>query len=95
MSELITLVQEQNVRIRNLERVIDNLAKLMLKNKVDDTWVDETTAAGMLGYKDGRTLRKAVKAGSINVDFRNTNGKNWQYSRKGLLNYKTQTSTIA
>lgn len=94
MSELAIMVQQQNMKIDRLQRVIEDLAKLILKNKIDDTWVDENTAATMLGYKDGRTLRKYVKAGKITVDFRNTHGKNWQYSRKGLLNFKTQTSTL-
>lgn len=92
MSELYELVVQQSQKIIQLEKTVDNLCKLILKEKVDTTWINEDVAAEMLGLQP-RTLRMYVKSGKIDIDFRNTNGRNWQYSRKGLLDYKKRTSS--
>ncbi len=87
-------MQEQQAEIRTLKEMVQQLTLLVMKDKVDTTWLDEDTAAEMLGYAP-RTLRLQVKKGAIPVDYRNTKGRNWQYSRKQLLNYKRDTSTAA
>jgi hypothetical protein len=99
MSELIQIVEQQGRRIDQLIDMVGQLTTLVMKDKVDNTWVSEEVAAEMLGYKDPRTLRKLVK-GVIktkdfnigDITFRNTNGRNWQYSRKSILKYKEKTS---
>lgn len=92
MSELVQLVKTQGERINQLVSMVDKLIILVMKDKVDTTWVNEKTASEMLGYKDPRTLRKLVKAGELEITFRNTNGRNWQYSRKAIMKLKDRTS---
>lgn len=90
MSELLTMVAEQGREIKELKDMIHQLTLLVMKDKVDTTWLDEKEAADALGY-DPRTLREKVKAGEIPVESRNYKGRNWQYSRKGILKFKEQT----
>lgn len=94
MSELLTLVENQRKQIEQLQKSVDNLCILIMKDKVDTTWVPESVAAEMIGYNDPRTLRKLVKSGALDIDFRNTNGRKWQYSRKSIMALKEKTSTI-
>ena len=99
MSELVQMVENQGKMINQLVGMVDKLMIMVMKDKVDTTWLSEEVAAEMLGYKDPRTLRKLVK-GVIktkdfnigDITFRNTNGRNWQYSRKSILKYKEKTS---
>lgn len=93
MSELIQMVQELKADNAVLKQMVKDLTILVMKDKVDTTWVKEDLAAEMLGYKP-RTLRKAVKDGSINIAVTNTNGRNWQYNRKGILQYKQSRSSL-
>jgi hypothetical protein len=91
MSELAILVERQTVMIERLSNKVDQLTLLVMKDKVDTTWVNEDTAAEMLGLQP-RTIRLNVKSGSLPVKFRHTNGRNWQYSRKDIMKYKDKTS---
>lgn len=92
MSELLTMVEEQNKAIERLTKMVRDLSILVMKNKVTTTWVDEGVAAEILGYKDPRTLRKLVKSKALDIDGRNTNGKNWQYSLKSINRYQERTA---
>lgn len=92
MSELSELVKQQSEKIERLEKVVDSLCKLIMKDKVDTTWLTEEVAAETLGLQP-RTLRMYVKAGKIDVDFRHTNGRSYQYSRKGIMEFKKNTSS--
>ncbi len=98
MSELVQLVQQQNIMIQTLTRKVDELTILVMKNKVDDTWVSEDVAAEMLGYKSPRSLRNNVveaKHPFSLIEFRHTNGRNYQYNRKSILKFKEKTSTMS
>lgn len=92
MSELLEIVKKQCEKIDQLERTVDTLCKLIMRDKIDTTWLSEEDAAETLGLQP-RTLRKQVKSGAIDIDFRHTNGRNYQYSRKGILDFKKRTST--
>lgn len=88
MSELMT-------EILALRREVKQLQILIMKDKIDTTWVHESDAAEMLGLT-GRTLRRHVQSGEYpfcEISFRNTNGRNWQYSRKSLMKFKTLTAS--
>lgn len=90
MSELMTEIQALRHEVRQL-------TMLVMKDKIDTTWVNEKDAADMLDIKP-QTLRKMVKRGeypATEINYRNTHGRNWQYSRKGLIKYKNLTSTAA
>lgn len=96
MSELAELVLEQNKKIDSLLHQVHHLTVLVMKDKVDTTWVAEDTAAQMLGLAP-RTFRRYVKTRQqqfAGIKYRNTNGRNWQYSRKDILNFKNLTSTL-
>lgn len=93
MSELLQIVMKQERQLEDLKKTIDNLCKLIMRDKIDQTWVDEQTAAQMLGYSSPRTLRNLVKQNQLPIDFRNTRGRSWQYSRKSIAEYKYQTGT--
>lgn len=91
MGELAILVERQSKKIDELTIVVNNLTKLILKNKVDDVWIDEESAANLLELQP-RTLRKKVKFKKIlDIQARNTNGRNWQYNRKDIELYKQKT----
>jgi len=91
------MIEELTREIFLLRQEVKQLTLLILKNKVDDTWIPESMAAEMLGLKP-RTLREAVKNKKglfSEIDFRHTNGQRWQYHRKSLLKFKDLTSTAA
>lgn len=94
MSDLRELVLAQNKQLELMSKQIHQLTLLVMKDKVDTTWIDEETAAKMLGYQDPRSLRKLIKKGVVDVEYRNTNGRNYQYSRKGILKYKEKTAVL-
>lgn len=94
MSELVPMVQELLNLVKSQGKQIHELQVMVMKNKVDDTWISEEIAAEMIGY-DGRTFRRWVKAGKLPIDFRNTNGRRYQYNRKSILRYKENTSVQA
>lgn len=95
MSELLQMMEEQKKEIGTLKSMVHDLTVLVMKDKVNNIWLDEEVAASMLGVEP-RTLRKAVKNPKHVfrlINFRNTNGRNWQYSRKSIMEFQTKTST--
>lgn len=97
MSELVQQVQLQNIMIEKLTKKIDDLTVLVMKNKVDDTWLNEEVAAEMLNYSPRVLRRKALSAKYpfTLIECRNTNGRKYQYNRKSLIKFKEQTSTMS
>lgn len=98
MSELITMIAEQSKMIATLQKQIHDLTVLIMKDKVNSTWLDEETAASMVGYNP-ETFRRKVKEAHKNnkwpwnlINYRNTNGRNWFYSRKSLIEFQCKTS---
>ena len=67
---------------------------MLMKNQVDTTWLKEDMAAEMLGLKPRQLRNKVKEAEGLfgQIDYRNTNGRNWQYRRTDLLKYKELTS---
>ncbi len=98
MSELITMVAEQSKMIATLQKQIQDLTVLIMKDKVNDTWLVEETAASMLGYNPETFRRKVKEAHKKNkepwniITYRNTNGRNWYYNRKSLIEFQRKTS---
>jgi hypothetical protein len=105
MSELVALVEQQTKQLAELKGMVHNLTILVMKDKVDLTWLSEADAAEMLGIKHARGLRKRVvltkkmmESGEkiqypFNlIEYRNTNGRLFQYSRKSILKFKHVTS---
>lgn len=78
--------------IRGMRKQIEQLTQIISKDKIYDTWIDEGTAAKMIG-RSARTLRRMVKAGDLPIDYRNTNGRAYQYNRRDLKKYLDNTST--
>ena len=87
--------------VRGLRKEIATLMAIVKKDKVFDAWIDECTAAEMLGMQP-RTLRrkctgykkKGVEiAPELPINYRNTNGRSWQYSRKDIKAFMQNTST--
>jgi hypothetical protein len=82
-----------------LRQEVKALTRIVLKNKIDDTWIPEPDAAEMLGFNDPRTLRRkvVVKGGAPYpfslISYRCTNGRKFQYNRKDLMKFKNITST--
>lgn len=98
MSELLTIVLEQGKKIEQMQKSLHDLSVLVMKNKVNDTWLDEDVAAEMVGYHP-QNFRRKVKTGNKEhkepwciISYRNTNGRNWQYSRKSLIQFQQKTS---
>lgn len=88
---------ELREEILQLKEMVKHLTMLVMKDKVDTTWLSEEQAAEALGL-EARTLRRKVKSMQFpfnQIDFRHTNGRNFQYNRKGLLKFKEITSTMA
>jgi hypothetical protein len=57
-------------------------------------WASERLASTAVGMQ-ARTLRRNCIDGKINISFRNTNGRNYQYRWKEILKYQNETSTAA
>jgi hypothetical protein len=98
MSELVTMVADQSRQIESLKSMVHNLTLLVMKDKVNDTWINEEVAAEMVGYHP-ETFRRKVKQAHENhqrpwclITFRNTRGRNWQYSRKSIIEFQKKTS---
>jgi len=94
MAELTTLVEEQSKKIDQLIKGLSDLTILVMKDKVDTTWVTEEVAAEMIGIQPAwlrRKVRKNEKPWN-EIGYRHTNGRNFQYSRKGIINFKRLTS---
>lgn len=92
--------------ILKLQEEIKCLTLLVLKDKVDKTWMTEKEAALSLGYNNPRSLRRKVvltddrisKGEKVQypynlITYRCTNGRNYQYSRRSIMKFKEQTST--
>ena len=89
--------------IQSLREDVRRLGMLIMKDKVDTTWISEEDAAHSLGITP-QTLRKGVKRiesgnpsisrKAIRISYRTTNGRNYQYSRKDLINYKNKTAVV-
>lgn len=73
------------------DKRFQQLEILIMKDKVDTTWIPEDVAAKSLGLA-ARTLRRQVKKGLLKVEYRTTNGRNYQYSRKQLQNFRRETA---
>lgn len=104
MSELAVMIQEQGKEIKSLKSMIHDLTLLVMKDKVDLTWMPESQAANMLGLSRRAFRRKVVLTSTMMernlkipypyniVEYRHTNGRNYQYSRKSILKFKQLTS---
>lgn len=95
MGELLTEVQELRKENAFIMQKLHEISILVMKDKVDTTWVDEDIAAKSFGLSP-RVFREKVKAAKgqwFHITLRHTNGRNYQYSRKGILKYKQLTST--
>lgn len=94
MSELMMEVQALRKENAEIKTMLHDLTVLVMKDKIDTTWVDEEEAAKSVGLTP-EWFRRKVKKGEYpfsEISYRNSNGRNWQYSRKGLIKYKSLTS---
>jgi hypothetical protein len=97
MAGLTEMVESQGRMLMQLTQEVKYLQTLVMRDKIDTTWVPERDAAAMLDMQPD-TLRRYVKAGKPffnQINFRHTNGRKWQYSRKDLIKFKNLTSTNA
>ncbi len=95
MSELMTEIEAIRKENADLKKSLHQLTIIAMKDKLNAVWLSEDIAASMLNLQP-RTLRKAVKKGEGHfreINVRNTNGRNYQYSRKSLEKYQSLTST--
>jgi hypothetical protein len=97
MSELVQLVKQQGEEIKYLTNLVKQLYSLVSKDKIDTTWVSEADAAAMFGYESTDWFRRKVKAAQADVtdqlhgiEYRNTNGRNYQYNRRDLIKCKNR-----
>jgi hypothetical protein len=89
---LVRMMGRLEQKVEAQDRKLDAVLTAVRKDKVNDTWLDESLAAAMLNL-EGRTLRRKCIAGDLPIHYRNTNGRAYQYNRRDLLKYQTQTST--
>lgn len=88
MAQIDSIVLEE---VRALRREVAYLTDMMVQTKKNETWLEEKTAAILLGIAP-RTLRRKVKADVLQITARkNESGRGWQYSRKAVMNYQEQT----
>lgn len=82
------------MRLQRIEESVEKLLLINLKDKVDQAWLDEDTASGMFGIGSRHFRRKVVSREFPfdEVQYRNTNGRNYQYNRKDLLKAKEKSS---
>jgi len=95
VGELLTEVQALRKENAEIKTMLHQLTVLVMKDKIDTTWVAETEAAAMVGLHP-RVFREKVKAAKapwFHITLRHTNGRNYQYSRKGIIKFKQLTST--
>jgi hypothetical protein len=83
------LVQE----VQALKQMVGTLTSVVKRDKIFDAWLNEDDAASMLGLAP-RTLRRYCRDGMLPINFRNTNGHNWQFSRKDMTAYMNNSSTM-
>ena len=88
-TEMQLLMQE----VQSLKKMMDVLTNVVKRDKIHDTWLSEVDAASMLGLAP-RTLRRYCRDASLPINFRNTNGRNWQFSRKDITTYMNNSSTM-
>lgn len=79
-------------KLQELEGEVRSLRNFIGKDKIYDAWVCEEDAAAIV-HLNARTFRRKVIAGKIPINFRHTNKRNYQYSRRDLVNWMKQTST--
>ena len=98
MSELITKIEGMDKKLDKLISAVHDLSILTMKSKVNDTWLEENTAAKMVGYQP-ENFRRKVKYGHKHnilpwslIIYRHTNGRNFQYSKKAIENFLSKTS---
>lgn len=65
-----------------------------MRRNTEHTWINESEAAAMLGYKDRRHFRRKVMQGTVIIALRNTNGRKYQYSEEDIKEYQKKTSTV-
>lgn len=104
MSELAVMIQEQGKEIKSLKSMIHDLTLLVMKDKIDPTWLTEKQASEVLGLSGRQFRRNVVLSKSMMernqkvtypfnlIEYRHTNGRNYQYSRKSILKFKQLTS---
>jgi predicted site-specific integrase-resolvase len=56
-------------------------------------WIPEKEAAEKLNRKP-RTLRKLVKAGTLNISFTHVNGRSYCYDESGITKVLNNNATI-
>lgn len=90
MSDLMTEIQA----LRNDVKV---LTMMIMKDKIDTTWVAESDASQMFGLTPKWFRRKVLSRHFPfeEVGFRTTGGRNYQYNRKALLRAKEKSSVQA
>ncbi len=92
MNEIIEEIKLLRHEIKHLTSEIEQLKALVLSDKTNAQWISEKEAALLLGLKGTRTLRKMAKGGL--VDYTQTNGRTYQYSRKSINKFLESNSTI-
>lgn len=76
------------------ENHIQSLQAIAIKDKAKDNWLNENHAAALLNVKP-RTLRDKVKADDgWDINYRNENGKKWEYYVPDIMKHKQETSTL-
>lgn len=88
-ADLQTVLQE----VQMLKQMVITLTSVVKRDKIFDAWISEKDAASMLGLAP-RTLRRHCRDASLPIHFRNTNGRNWQFSRKDIATYMNSSSTM-
>jgi hypothetical protein len=108
MSELVSEVRDLKNLVLNLTQQVHDLTILTMKNKVDDTWIEEEIAATMVGFEDSRAFRRKIVLSNARmkkgetvpypwsmINYRSSNGRKYQYSKKSIQKFKDITSTQA
>lgn len=59
------------------------------------TWIDEKEAAAMLGYKPDEFRRRVKDPDrAMGINFTNTNGRNFRYSKEDIQAFQFRNSTL-
>ena len=95
MGELLLEVLALRKENAEIKQMVSQLFIMIKKTRIDDTWLSEEEAAESLGLSPIMLRRKVKKPVGQwhHVTYRNNKGRQWQYSRKGILKYKQLTST--
>lgn len=80
--------------VRSLEKKVDMLLAIIMKDKIYDQWIEEKTAAAMLGLTP-RYLRRQCIDGKLAINCGvNPSGRGYRYHKPDIQRFLNENSTL-